>query len=582
MKFFQIIFFFLILSTCFSLSSERSEKEIKLGVFIEDLEEIGKYKKIDSAPSGMFPEKADTFFKKQIISQKEFIKIFVTQKGLMEKYTDRVILGMGHFEFFYMQQLKDKEDSIETFKKKYPVIGPAVKKDIQQLYGLNKVRKSMRESIGLSLKDDADKVISRYYTLFKLLNQADIKKNKLNKNEKNKIKNHNKIAKTVSRSKSLIEDKLNNRITEKKFLKEYQKNYKKLLNELKKTTSFREYELLTSFLLEIENREIENLNILLSAFKVSEFILENIKKQKLPKKFDNDLSNAKFEIFNDKELNILGEITSNTKKNKIKKSNEIQLQMLNLENYNIPVNRLFDYYHTELNINLETINLRIASASKMKEWKLSDWANAWKNPIPNKIIDDSGIEIKLSEEDIESIKAQLAMQNFKEIINLEDFKELINFEGEGFEDIQKSLELNSETFNFSFGLDDFAQAYGDAFGIDINNYADLTDLANAQHNANWSVEEYASAYKIETDIINALKSGAIDSFDAGEIARQAQASLQEVADTIAVAAAAGVEVDLESTAQGLGYDSFAAAVDAYNKAHGTNYSVDQAREALDQ
>ena len=243
---------------------------------------------------------------------------------------------------------------------------------------------------------------------------------------------------------------------------------------------------------------------------------------------------------------------------------------------------MLDYYHTELNINLETINLRIASASKMKEWKLSDWANAWKNPIPNKIIDDSGIEIKLSEEDIESIKAQLAMQNFKEIINLEDFKELINFEGEGFEDIQKSLELNSETFNFSFGLDDFAQAYGDAFGIDINNYADLTDLANAQHNANWSVEEYASAYKIETDIINALKSGAIDSFDAGEIARQAQASLQEVADTIAVAAAAGVEVDLESTAQGLGYDSFAAAVDAYNKAHGTNYSVDQAREALGQ
>ena len=110
----------------------------------------------------------------------------------------------------------------------------------------------------------------------------------------------------------------------------------------------------------------------------------------------------------------------------------------------------------------------------------------------------------------------------------------------------------------------------------------MTDLANAQHNANWSVEEYASAYKIETDIINALKSGAIDSFDAGEIARQAQASLQEVADTIAVAAAAGVEDDLESTAQGLGYDSFAAAVDAYNKAHGTNYSVDQAREALGQ
>ena len=59
-------------------------------------------------------------------------------------------------------------------------------------------------------------------------------------------------------------------------------------------------------------------------------------------------------------------------------------------------------------------------------------------------------------------------------------------------------------------------------------------------------------------------------------------SLKEVADEIAVAAAAGVEVDLESTAQGLGYDSFAAAVDAYNKANGTNYSVDEAKKALGQ
>ena len=57
----------------------------------------------------MFPDKANNFSKKQVISQKLFIKTFVTQKGLMEKYTDRVILGMAHFEFFYMQQLKENK-----------------------------------------------------------------------------------------------------------------------------------------------------------------------------------------------------------------------------------------------------------------------------------------------------------------------------------------------------------------------------------------------------------------------------------------------------------------------------------------
>ncbi len=104
-NFFLVFFVFLIFSVATN-SSERSEKEIKLGIFIEDLDQFGNFKEINYAPDGMFPEKANTFYKKQIISQKEFIKIFVKQKGLMEKYTDRVILGMAHFEFFYMQQLK--------------------------------------------------------------------------------------------------------------------------------------------------------------------------------------------------------------------------------------------------------------------------------------------------------------------------------------------------------------------------------------------------------------------------------------------------------------------------------------------
>ena len=131
-------------------------------------------------------------------------------------------------------------------------------------------------------------------------------------------------------------------------------------------------------------------------------------------------------------------------------------------------------------------------------------------------------------------------------------------------------------------MDDFAKSFGDIYGLDINNYSDLTDLANAQHGANWSVEEYASAYQANVDIINALQSGELSSFDAGQIAAATSTSLQEVADTITAATNAGVSVDLEATAQGMGYGSFADAVAAYNAEHGTNYTTEEAKAALGQ
>ena len=120
---------------------------------------------------------------------------------------------------------------------------------------------------------------------------------------------------------------------------------------------------------------------------------------------------------------------------------------------------------------------------------------------------------------------------------------------------------------------------GDLRGIDLNNYADLTDLANAQWGANWSVEEYASAYQDNLSAIEALASGSISSFDIGALAQAAGSSLQEVADTIAAASSAGVSVDLEAVAAGAGYDSFAAAVAAYTAEHGTNNTTETAKDA---
>ena len=69
---------------------------------------------------------------------------------------------------------------------------------------------------------------------------------------------------------------------------------------------------------------------------------------------------------------------------------------------------------------------------------------------------------------------------------------------------------------------------------------------------------------------------------AGAAMAAASYSLDQAAGEIANTISAGVSVDLDAAAQGLGHKDFAAAVDAYNAQYGTNYTVDSAKEALGQ
>ena len=68
----------------------------------------------------------------------------------------------------------------------------------------------------------------------------------------------------------------------------------------------------------------------------------------------------------------------------------------------------------------------------------------------------------------------------------------------------------------------------------------------------------------------------VGSFEAASII----ADLQIVAESIAQAASVGVATDLEAAAAGLGYDSFADAVAAYNAKYGTSFTAEQAKKAL--
>jgi hypothetical protein len=562
------------------ISKERSEKEVKMGVFLEDLESIGTYRKIEQVPVGLFDQKYNSFTAQATYSLSQVGIIFVKRKGLLEKYPSRMMKGMAYFEFFYQQQLKDNKRAIEKFETNYPTWDPGNIKSIQKLHSLNKARKSMREALGLSLDDDIETVLSTQLTMYKLYEQSNTSKNKLTKDEKKLIKIEKTINKEIGKAKALVEKRIENRITKDKFLKEYSKVNKKLNNALKKAEYRKEYELFSSFVEELHDFKNEDTSALLSGYKVASFILKDLKKSVLKSNYTQDLSKADFSNFTQDELIILGNITKYNKLNKNIKSNEIQIDILNLENNKLPVSKLLDVYKNDLDVKLESLNLQLASAESMNRWVLSDWANAWKNPIPTKVQDAAGIEVNLSEKEIESIKAQLAMQNFKEIVEVDQFKDLVANNSD-LNDLQTMVSESTKSLSFSYGLDDYAAALGDMYKMDINNYADLTALANAELGTNYSVEEYASAYQLNVDAINALQQG-IGSEEIASLASSIGASLQDVADTITAASAAGISVDLEAAAEGLGYDNFADAVAAYNAEHGTSYTEQQARDALGQ
>ena len=70
----------------------------------------------------------------------------------------------------------------------------------------------------------------------------------------------------------------------------------------------------------------------MSGYKIAEYILQKIKNDKIKKSMNKIFQNAKFEIFSQNELSILGDITKSMKVTKNEKSNDIQLQIMNLEN----------------------------------------------------------------------------------------------------------------------------------------------------------------------------------------------------------------------------------------------------------
>mgnify|MGYP007000289189 CR=1 len=75
-------------------------------------------------------------------------------------------------------------------------------------------------------------------------------------------------------------------ITKKKFNKEFNKNYRKLEKSLQKGEKYKEYELISSLVTELPELKDKSLSASISGFKLAEFIVKDLKKNNLPKRFN--------------------------------------------------------------------------------------------------------------------------------------------------------------------------------------------------------------------------------------------------------------------------------------------------------
>ena len=574
---------------------------------LQDVEDFGSFYRINYSPKGMFEEKKfKSFASKAKRSLSDMYLIFVEQKYLMEKYPENVMKAMGYFEFFYMDQLRQKKKNIEKFNETYPNIPKYIKKDIKTIYSLNKARKKMREAMGLTLDDKVEVALDRYMTMHNVLSAAQKKTNNLSIEEKKIRKLHNRLKSNVSSLRKTIELKKEKRIKEKEFARLTKKDLR-LINVSLKILSKDEndisnfYKVIKSFYQNPTNtlekciptctlKELivsdDNLNVL-STF------LKDAEKKLIKKKYESDMSNANLEKLPQEQLKILRDVSLSMKKNKIKKRKLLQKAILNLDNNGVQIEKYLDDLNKN-DFNISSIDMTYDTLDNMKLWAMKDWSGSWRGSLPEEIKDTDGNIIEFTEDNLEDIKAQLAINSFSQMIENSDLKDTVNDSIKDITDtISKSGGFNLEGFlsqDFSITLNNYSKLVGNSIGVDMSNFNDLTNWANEIEGTNVSSSDYAKAWESAQYFDSANTWGditrgvdlidTVGSFEAASIAKQLGQDLQTVADTISQAATVGVSTDLEAAAKGLGYGSFADAVKAYNKQYGTNYTEAEAREAL--
>ena len=581
--------------------TKTNEDLTKSYIHINELKELGSFVSIKNAPEGMFKTKSKHFSPKVKEGQENMYMVFVQKKGLMEKYPENLMKAMGHFEFFYMDQLRKKKKSLETFKEKWPDISLGVKKDMKSLYSLNKARKSMRESMGLTLNDDVHVALKRYMLMHNFLSKAKKRTIKLNSEQKYLRKYSKKLNLSLSNIKKNTELRKEKRIKEKEFNRNLKQEIKKVKSALKNLTKKGENLNFYKTINQIFEDTIENnsdIDLILDSTTFIIGLVKDVEKDIIPKKYIQDMEDVSAEDLPESDQKILVAVSKGMKMQKKEKEILFQNAMLNLSNNGIKTNKYVDEIQGN-GFDLRSVSMTFDDIDKMKKWSSKDWSKSWKGKLPAEIKDTDGNIIEFSDENIEDLKAQFAMNTLNELISF-DQAELEGNVNDSIKEIAQEIQ-SSGGFNiddylnqdFSIALDNYSKLVGNDWGIEINNFSDLTRAVNEIENTDMTPEEYAQHWESSdhwgdsglnwgeitrgVDLIDQ-----IGSFNAASVASELGADLQEVADTISQAAAVGVSTDLEAAAKGLGYNSFADAVAAYNEQYGTNYTEQSAKEALGQ
>ena len=592
----------------------------------DELEIIGKFKKILKYPNELFN---NLDFSPQMLAKEatqEMYKIFVQNKNLQEKYPENMMKGMAYFEVFYNNKLREEKKAIEDYYTNYPDVKKSSKKSIQSLYSLNQAKKSMRESVGLTLNDNLEEALTRYMHMYNFLSQGVKSQNKLTPNEKKLKKESGKFKKYYGSFKKNIELKSEKRISQKEFNKELIKNkkrVKKVLNNLNKISGgnnivYKEVNKIFNSSLDILNNckdscERKELLTVIDSIDFNNSILKEAEKKIIVKRYNNDLSKISIDSFTDAQKETLTISSLSNKKQNEFKVVKLQKSILNLANNNFEINKILNSIE-EQGYEIPSIKMSYQDIKLMENWNKEDWANSWRGDLPSdKFKDKAGNLIELSSNNIEDLKAQLARNEFENLIDVKNLN--LNLEiNENFDDIAKSVQ-ESSAFNldswlnqdFSITLDNYTKIAAESIISELGNSIDqetvnairknanfenLTKLVNMEYGTDMSKEDYANYWQSASvdgsssnwgDITAGVDLlSQVGSFEAASIAKDLGTDLQTVADSISLAASVGVATDLEAAASGLGYDSFADAVAAYNEQYGTNYTTETAKEALGQ
>ena len=577
-----------------------NEDLTKSYMHIDEIGELGNFELITEAPDGMFKTKGKSFSQRSKNASQNMYLVFVQQKNLMEKNPENLMKAMGHFEFFYMEQLRKKKKNLVKFKEKWPDIPSYIKKDIKSLYSLNQARKSMRESMGLTLKDDVQDALKRYMLMHDFLAQAKKETIKLSNKEKKLRKNSKKLNTSLSNLEKNIKLRKEQRITEKEFKKNISKDIKKSKQALKLLSKDPDnmdfYKNIDKAFADIiENNS--DLDLSLDGLKFVNGIIKDIEKDIIPKKYIQNMDGISVEDMSEDDQKILASVSMSMKMQKKEKKDLLQNSMLNLSNNGINVDAYVDQIEKS-GFDLNSVTMTFDDFDNMKRWASKDWAKSWKGELPAEVKDIDGNIIEFTDENIQDLKAQLAINTFNNMIDIDQIQlggSLNDSIKAIAQEIQSSGGFNINDYlnqDFSITLNNYSLLVGNAVGIDINDFKDLTRYANEIYGSDMKVEDYANHWQSAQYLDSTSNWGdvtlgvdlidQVGSFDAASIAQSLGADLQTVADSIAQAATVGVSTDLEAAAQGLGYGSFADAVAAYNKQYGTSYTTESAKEALGQ